>query len=207
MFAPRTNRRNGFTIVEVLLASTICIAVAAALFTWLLAMLDIANLSTGVALVSKDMRRLTTDMTDEGRNAGSFEIYNSFSDRTRCLGGQAGDYIVLRIRNITGDEIRTVGYYRDAGADGEGPVRKHDSRMSGAPAAGTLPDAATVGDWPEVVELARGLASANSRLFYNSPNQTFYMLYGQIVQQGRRRQGTDDGRATSTYNFTIVPRS
>ena len=33
------------------------------------------------------------------------------------------------------------------------------------------------------------------------------MVGGQIIQKGARKQGTWENRATSTYNFTITPRS
>ncbi len=194
------------TLVEVMLAASIFGMVMAAATTWMLSMLDICGMSTGVALVSRDMRSLTAAMTDEGRNANSFIIYNSFTDRTRVSSiSSGGDYLVLNISDAAGDTERTVGYYRDAGANNEGPVRKHDS-AAGGPAAGTLPSTSTVQAWPEVVELSRGLSGTEQKLFCNYGSQSF-MVGGQIIQKGARKQGTWENRATSTYNFTITPRS
>lgn len=164
--------------------------------------------------INANMRGLTTNLVQDGRQSNYFVLYNSTAEADRDqandqrLDGNSGDMLVFV---YTGEESanvlqstrieRWVAYYR-AGAGGEAlsPVRRMERSYdppSDLKIEALLPDEATLAQGDEVIELSRGLA--DGRLFYNFWGRSV-MLNGQIYH------GNAAKRVTETYNFTISPR-
>ncbi|MFP4166381.1 MAG: hypothetical protein ACLFUF_04340 [Opitutales bacterium] len=165
--------------------------------------LSTSHMSAGKLLVSRDIRKFTNEMTNEARNASRYELFKSFTDRTRISDGFSGDYLVLYYYEDIEDADsieRIIGYYRSPDNNGEGPVRKHDSDITGLDSQNpsALPSHDEINSYPAVVELARGLADGN--LFYNFYGRSM-MVKGELIHDGRINK-----RATNTYNFTVSPR-
>src|SRR5690606_6780835 len=122
--------------------------------------------------------------------------------------GLSGDMLVLVYTDVDSPSKinRLVGYYRDADdEDSEGPVRTFDIAInpsSTAPIWTLLPPVNSRGNWPEVIEISKGLA--DGKLFYNFRDRSV-MVKGQIIHRGGIGK-TRYERATNTYNFTVAPR-
>lgn len=207
------------TLTEVIVATAISGLVIGGVLAFFIQNLNTYHLTTGKLMVNRDIRKLTTEMSEEARNANFYRIYPSFTVRFDDLNNsgaedtgealpagltasRSGDFLVLYFLDPTGAVdgtgarvvVRTVGYYRapiTAGAPG--PVRKFI--LTATPTV--LPDATTINDYPEVVELSQGLASGC--LFLNAGASI--VISGEIQHPGSLVR-----RATNTYNFTISPR-
>lgn len=193
----------GFTLVEVVMATAVLGLVIGGAMTFFIHGLSTSHMTAGKLMVSHDMRKFTSEMTDEARNASRYEVFSSFTDRTPAPDGFSGDYLVLYYYDDAADAStidRMVGYYRAPDENGEGPVRKHDSDVTGLDPddSAALPSPAEIETYPAIVELARGLADGN--LFYNFYGRSV-MVKGEIIHDGRLGK-----RATNTYNFTVSPR-
>jgi prepilin-type N-terminal cleavage/methylation domain-containing protein len=207
-----SSRQRGFTLAEVLIALSIVGMVVAGACALLL-----HNLSVGKLRVTRDIRMLTQEIAEEARNANFFRIYPSFAQRFRDLNHNgfedsgeelpngltsdlSGDMVVFYFYDpVAGSTvIRTVGYYRAPAnpndPESPGPVRKFVLTENPL----VLPDVAAINDFPEVVELSRGLAEG--RLFLN------YQDLSVVIQGEVEHPGNLIRRATNTYNFTVAPR-
>lgn len=134
--------RRAFTLVEVLVAFSIFSLLSAGVIGFFMTNLRMSYMTTGKLLVGKDVRDFTNTLSDDGRTASSFKIYQSFSDRTEVFRGDSGDMMVF-IHQVTdrlpnrdengnpilvhrdrGDKymrvVRLSGYYRNGlpGDDG-----------------------------------------------------------------------------------------
>lgn len=197
------NRAAAFTLTEVIMATATFTLIIGGAMAFFMQSLSTSYMTAGKLMVSHDIRKFTNEMTDEARNATRYEVFRSFTDRTIATDGHSGDYLVLYYHDDSADQdslVRVVGYYRAPDADGEGPVRKHDSDDHGIDPEepDALPAVAMIDEFPAIVELARGLADGN--LFYNYHGRSV-MIKGEIIHDGRLRR-----RATNTYNFTVSPR-
>lgn len=201
-----TPRRRGFTLVEIIVTMMIVSLFVAGLAGFIFVNYDSYFTTLGRLRVNRDIRTFTQSMTEEARNADSFDILTSYTDRTRQTDGGRGDFLVLYFRNNAGALERIVGYYREQPAataedpNPPGPVRRFE--VTGT--TPTLPATSETGH--EVVwELARGLS--DNRLFYNFYGRSI-MIRGEIQHQGTLRRRVGGGmNITNTYNFTVSPRS
>lgn len=218
---------RGFTLTEVLMASTLGIILSVGAISLFIQGLNLYHYDTGKLLVNRDIRRFTNEMTDNATFANYFMIFRSFEDRTRTEevedpatgdtidvtvedsvnDGESGDFLVLVYQDPadTSKVSRIVGYFRapdDPNDDSsEGPVRRFDvtiSPSSNADIWTLFPATSTANTHPEVIELSRGLS--DGRLFYNFYDRSV-MVKGQIFHSGSLGR-----QATNTYNFTISPR-
>ncbi len=197
-------RRRAFTLIELIVSMTVFGLCMLGVMGFFLQSLDIFHFDTGKLQVNRDIRAFTSEMTDNATFANYFEIYTSFTDRDVPKNdGYSGDFLVLVYKDpedLTKIQ-RLVGYYRSGGADGEGPVRKFDidiSPSSSDSLDSLLPSSVAIDDYPEVIELSRGLSDGH--LFYNFYDRSI-MIRGEIIHRG-----TTTRRATNTYNFTVTPR-
>lgn len=224
-YRPRPLSRSAFTLPEVLTTLAVCGFVVTAALAFLIHGLNIFSFDVGKNLVNRDIRAFTSELADNATYANYFQIYPSFTQRTKTTttGGvsltspanvedkQTGDMLVLVFKDPANVDLvnRVVGYYR-APADpsdprSEGPVRRFDLRISPSSSAAIhtlLPDASTYDTNQEVIEMSKGLA--NGRLFYNVRGKSV-MVNGQIIHRGGLGK-TRYERATNTYNFTVSPR-
>jgi len=211
-------RQKAFTLVEIIVSMTVLSLLLVGLTSSFIMGLRIYHLYSGRISVNKDIRDFTNELIQSATYANYFEIYPSFTERTKIISsggvdvtvngklhdGLSGDLLVLVYVNpVPPTRItRVIGIYRAAGAGAKGPVRSFILNYpSGTTAAlsSLLPAASTINDHPEVVRLARGLS--NGRMFYNFSDKSV------IVQGELEQEGSGDKKATNTYNFTISPRS
>lgn len=223
----RRGRGSAFTLVEIMVTTVVAGIVVAGTLSFFIQALNVYHYDAGKVLVNRDIRAFTSEITDSATYANYFLIYPSFTERTTTTtitdpdtsqsqtvttdlavnDGQSGDMLVLVYRDPDDDtkNQRIVGYFRapDSSDGGRGPVRKFEVVLSPTVAATTpvtnhLPAVNTMNTWPEVIELSRGLA--NGKLFYNFYDRSV-MVKGQIFHRGSQNR-----RATNTYNFTVSPR-
>ena len=204
----------GFTLVEIMIATSISGLITIALLGFYMTNYRIGFVNQERNRINANMRNLTSNLIQDGRQSNYFVLYESTnaSDRDaandRQLDGNAGDFLVFvyttedTATTLQSAEIeRIVCYYRIAsGADDLSPVRRFERNFD-PPVDSTveevLPSISELSAADEVVELSRGLA--DGRLFFNFWGRSV-MVNGQIYH------GNDAKRVTETYNFTISPR-
>ncbi len=210
----RANRRAGFTLTEVMMATVISALVSAGLLSFYLTSYKIGFVNQERNRINADMRSLTGQLLQDGRQANYFKIYKSVGETDRdtasdrVMDGGSGDMLAF-VYTVDGgspmapDKVsRIVCYFRDAttAKDGLAPVRRYERSFEPATEdslESLLPSGTSLALADEVLELSRGLA--NGHLFYNFWGRSV-MVNGQIVH------GNDAKRVTETYNFTISPR-
>jgi len=206
----RRSRKAGYSLVEVLMVLGISSFVIAGILAFYVQFYKIGFVNEQRNRINRDIRQLTGELADAGRQANYFTIYNSYLEEDRdkasdrILDGGSGDMLVFVYLEEDGDGIESIsGYFRDVSgedADVRGPVRRFTQEFSPASDArleSLLPTPFEMSGSDEVVELSRGLS--NGKLFYNFWGRSI-MVNGQIYH------GNDAKRVTETYNFTISPR-
>lgn len=207
--------KSGFSLVEVMVATTITGMVTVAMLGFYLTNFKIGFVNQERNRINSDMRQFTGQLIRDGRSANYFVLYDS-TDATardkpkdRQLDGESGDLLVFvnteETTSITESVLIKgyVAYYRAEEADspdGLAPVRRYEKTFN-TPVSGpievVLPDKASLAMGDLLIELSRGLA--DGRLFYNFWGRSV-MVNGQI------HHGNAAKRVTETYNFTISPR-
>lgn len=191
--------RRGYTLPELMVGIALFGILSAGVSAFFLHNLATSYMAAGKLRVSGDIRRFTSELTVEARNASYFELFESYSaTETPLRDNRSGDMIVLFYLDHEGELERCVGYFRAANPGEEGPVRKFDSAEDGFDPS-TLPPVGQEDHFPIVIELSRGLA--DGRLFFNFYDRSI-LVRGEIVHPGNLRR-----EATNTYNFTVSPRS
>jgi prepilin-type N-terminal cleavage/methylation domain-containing protein len=197
-------RKSGFTLVELLVSTTIIGMASAIMMSSFIFLLKAHTVDQGKLLINRDIRKFTNDLADTAAQATTFTIFNSFTDRTPVRDAASGDFLLLEFRD-TKDATkltRIVGFYRAADAiTNRGPVQTFDLQYtpSIAAAAATLtPAASTSGNHTEVVQLSAGLS--NGRLFQNFRNSSI-VVRGELIHNNGTNQ-----TVSNTYNFTVSPR-
>ncbi len=215
-------RQRGFTLVEVLVATTIMGIMVVAILGLFINLMKSYKYNTFRLSINRDVRTFTNELTDTATYANYYIILADFSTRTvgpvgsevlAYLGdGESGDCLLLVFKDDTDDSKiqRLVGYYHDPDSDGLGPVRKFDLRFSPTVASNTLwnimPSTGTLHTNPDIISagtVGRATGTSTSgKLFYNFFNRS-------VMVKGQINYVSNDGltrRAVSTYNFTVSPR-
>jgi type II secretory pathway pseudopilin PulG len=223
--SPRPGRRAGFTLVEILVASSLMLMALGGILGLVVQTLRTFYYDRDRIAINRDIRTFTQDMATDAAYANYFMIFPSFAATDRSSGsgasakdsnvqdGLSGDFLVLVNQTVdatTGKSLVTglVGYYRDGTTTSDGPVRRvsasvpsvDPTTLGSAPISSllnTYMPATGSGSNFVVIQLAQGLASGN--LFYNFQNRSI-MVRGQIQENGGNRN------AVNTYNFTVSPR-
>jgi prepilin-type N-terminal cleavage/methylation domain-containing protein len=220
--ASTSRRTRGFTLVEILVATTILSLMVTAVLGLFVNLMKSYKYNTFRLSINRDVRTFTNELTDTATYANYYIILADFNTRTAgaagsevlaYLGdGESGDCLLLVFKDDTDDTLikRLVGYYHDPDDTGSGPVRKFDltfaTPVSGSSLWTLMPATSTLHTNPDIISAgtigrATGTTTA-SRLFYNFFNRSV-MIKGQI------NYTSNDGltrRAVSTYNFTVSPR-
>lgn len=219
------NRKGGFTLVEILIATTIVGVVVGMSILIVFQALQTYYYDVGRVEVNADMRKLTRDMTTNAVFSNYYLIYPNFATRTVTTGtgtaattvdalvnqGGSGDMVLFVSLNYPPDSttgistINTiVGYYRDGTTNQAGPVRSFKITV---PSTSTQQISSILNTYQPVsnqslnttvIPLAQDIG--NGLLFYNYLNDSV-MVKSQVLEQG-----ADNRQATSTYNFTVTPR-
>lgn len=210
--------RRGMTLVEIMIVLGICMLVVGGLLATFIQSLYVYHYDSAKLLVNRDMRRFTSEITDNATYANYFVIYPSFTERSLTTGslttdnkmyaGQSGNMMVLVYLDPSDSSkiSRLVGYYRDPNqVNGEAPVRKFDRSLSPSVTADVwtlLPATSTAQTNPEVIELSKNIGT--QQLFYNFYGRSV-MVKCDIIHRTNTGQNVYQ-RATNTYNFTVSPR-
>lgn len=218
----RAGATRGFTMIELMIASTILLIMVTAVLGLFINMMKSYKYNTFRLSINRDVRTFTNELTDTATFANYFIILADFNTRTigtspdevlaYLADGESGDCLLLVFKDPADDTkiSRLVGYYHDPDSAGLGPIRKFDTSFSPS-VTGTqlwtlMPSTTTLHTNPDVIS-AGTIGRANgtttvSKLFYNFFNRSI-MIKGQI------NYVSNDGltrRAVSTYNFTVSPR-
>ncbi|MCX6952103.1 MAG: prepilin-type N-terminal cleavage/methylation domain-containing protein [Verrucomicrobia bacterium] len=219
-YRPRPAR--GFTLVEILVATTIMGIMVTAVLGLFINMMKSYKYNTFRLSINRDVRTFTNELTDTATYANYYIILADFVTRTTgpagsevlayMADGESGDCVLLVFKDDTDDAkiARIVGYYHDPDADGMGPVRKFDLRFSptvtGTSLWTLLPSTSTLHTNADIISagtIGRATGTSTSgRLFYNFFNRS-------VMVKGQINYISNDGltrRAVSTYNFTVSPR-
>jgi prepilin-type N-terminal cleavage/methylation domain-containing protein len=213
--------RRGFSLIEVMVATTILTLVVTAVLSLFINMMKSYTYNTFRLSINKDIRTFTNELTDNATYANYFVILSDFVSRTAgtspgevlaAMGdGESGDCVLLVFKHPSDDTkvSRLIGYYHDPDGAGYGPVRKFDrSFPSGTTAAlwTLMPAESTLHTNPDIISagtVGRATGTSSSgRLFYNFFNRS-------VMVKGQINYISNDGltrRAVSTYNFTVSPR-
>lgn len=202
-FTTFTSKKKGFSLTEILVAMGAFGLVMGGAMSLLMSSMNFAGYNEGKLLVNRDIRKFTSELSDFATYSNFFVIYKSFSDRTVIDEGGSGDFLVLAYVDDTDPTLFTavIGYYRDATAGEEGPVKKFAYQLPSVSLTldQILPATNDNGSThTEIIELSKGLS--NGQLFYNFFNRSI-TIQGEILHQGSNLK-----RATNTYNFTVSPR-
>jgi prepilin-type N-terminal cleavage/methylation domain-containing protein len=211
----RKRGRKGFTLVEIMVSTTVSAILTVGLFGFFMTSYRIGFVNQERNRINANMRGLTATLLQDGRQSNYFVLYESTSPAARDeandrrLDGQVGDFLVFVYTEPAPNPLqpsrikRIVAYYRQKGAndpDGLAPVRRYDQEWTPASSEALedlLPEESELVLADEVIELSRGLA--DSLLFFNFWGRSV-MVNGQIYH------GNAAKRVTETYNFTISPR-
>jgi hypothetical protein len=218
---PRTDSRRAFSLIELMVATTILTIMTIAILGLFINMLKSYKYNTFRLSINRDIRTFTNELTDTATFANYFVILADFSTRTvgtspdellAIMGdGESGDCLLLVFKDTTDDSKvdRLVGYYHDPDSEGLGPVRKFDLRFSpstNAPIWTLMPAVSTLHTNSDIISagtVGRATGTSSSgRLFYNFFNRS-------VMVKGQINYISNDGltrRAVSTYNFTVSPR-
>lgn len=232
MSAPhlRSIRRRGFTLVEIMVASTLFGIVSFGMFRVLLQTANTYSYDTGKILVNKDIRKFTTEMTENATYANFFMIFPAYTSISRNVDvlinpgdpdqgyttaitdntvqdGGSGDCLVLVYKDNADDRkiSRIVAYFRSptnpSDPTSTGPVRRMVLDIT---PSSLLPV------WQLIPEISNPTAYpevielsrglANGKLFYNFYSRSI-IVKGEILHRGSLIK-----QATNTYNFTVSPR-
>jgi Tfp pilus assembly protein PilW len=221
----RNATTKGMTLVEIMISSTLVLMFAVGIGSVFLQVINSYHYEVGKLQVNKDIRGLTSEMTDNATYANYFMIFPNFATRTQTFDvevngsttevtvdasvndGESGDFLLLVYHNLSDTSVieKLIGYYRSPDdpddPDSEGPVRRFELEFSPGKTGDIwdmLPAVSSASNYPEVVELSQGLA--DGKLFYNFRDRSV-MVKGNIIHPGSLNK-----RATNTYNFTISPR-
>lgn len=197
------SRKSGFTLVETIVSLAVFGIAIGGIMSFFIYGMNFASLGIGKLNTNRNIRKFTSEMSQNATFANDFVIYSGFSDRSQLSDGKSGDFLVLIYKdpNDFRNTSRIVGYYRNATSSTVGPVLKFERDYSPSTTttlADLLPAISTIGGHAEVVELSKGLSSG--RLFYNFLDRSI-MIKGEF-----QNKGTSTRDATNTYNFTISPR-
>lgn len=174
-----------------------------AVMSFLLSTANFTAYNEGKLLVNRDIRKFTSELSDNATYSNFFVIYESFTNRTRVDDGGSGDFLVLAFVDDDDPTLYTevIGFYRSATGDTEGPVMRFNEKFNSPQASlleDLLPAAGTLGTHDEIIELSKGLS--DGQLFYNFFNRSI-TVQGEILHHGSNLK-----KATNTYNFTVSPR-
>src|ERR1035437_751305 len=228
---PLFRARRAFTLVEVLIASTILGLVLVGIFAALIQGLRLFKFDSFRLEINHDIRSFTDELTPNATFANYFLVFTSFSgNRTTVSGnvttmnslpqGNSGDFLVLVFKDDTDDTkiASIIGYYRDVDAAGNYCLRKFTSTFSPTSSAAVwtfLPPTPTLtATHAAIIPDTRGqglgagntaniaLGSGSTGLFYNFWNRS-------VIVRGQIQYTAGDKltrQAVSTYSFTVSPR-
>ncbi len=229
-----TRPARAFTLVELLVATTLFALLSVGLLRVFVQTLNIYNYDIGKILVNKDIRKFTSEMTENATAANYFRIFPSYTNLSRTVdtylnaadpdqgfttaitdtsvnSGLSGDCLVLVYKDIADDRkiSKLICYFRSptdpSSATSTGPVRRMVLDIT---PSSSLPVFQLI---PEISNPAiypevieLSRGLANGKLFYNFYDRSV-IVKGEIIHRGGF-VGSRNANATNTYNFTVSTR-
>jgi prepilin-type N-terminal cleavage/methylation domain-containing protein len=196
--------KKGFTLVEVMVTTVVFGLIMGTTMSFLISTSNFAAYNEGKLLVNRDIRKFTSELSDQATYSNDFIIYESFTDRTIVTEGGSGDFLVLAFADESDPDLysKVIGFYRAATNNAEGPVMRFTTEFAtpqhSSALDSLLPAVDTIGTHEEIIELSKGLS--NGQLFFNFYDRSI-TVQGEILHHGSNLK-----RATNTYNFTVSPR-
>jgi prepilin-type N-terminal cleavage/methylation domain-containing protein len=224
-------RPRGFTLVEILVAMTLMVLIAAGMLRVFLQVLNTYYFDTAKLQINHDIRTFTAAMSENATYANYFKIFPAYNNLTRTVttlvnpndpdqgyttamtdtsvgDGASGDCLVLVYKDLTNDTLisRIMVYFRSPDpVTGIGPVRVMDLAVtpsSNLPLFQLIPDIPDPTIYPIIVQLSQDVATG--KLFYDYHDRSI-IVKGNILQRGGLLNSVH-ATATDTYNFTVSPR-
>jgi len=212
--------KKGLTIVELIIALTVSTIVLGGLLSFNIQLIKGGMFSEQKNQINRDIRKITTELSEVSKESNYFVIYESFdqSDRDepgdRLYSNQSGDFVLFVKTSDTAVgfgifPVETiVGYFRESTSNGElddvGPVRKFEVTFSSpvditssTTLEALIPSLTSATKFSEIVELSKGTVQGN--MFYNFANKS-------VMVNGQLYHGQKGNRSSDTYNFTVSPR-
>jgi prepilin-type N-terminal cleavage/methylation domain-containing protein len=231
-----SHRRRGFTLVEVLVASSIMAIIMAVLLRTFLEVLNAYTYDAAKIHINRDLRKFTTEMTENATYANYFRIFPSYTNLSRTVDtlvnpadpdqgfttamtdtsiadGQSGDCLVLIYKDPADDTkvSRLIGYFRVPGPnDANGNPTPGPVRRFDLPItpSSSLPIFQLI---PEINDPS--IYPVVVELSQDIANgKLFYNYYNRaIIVKGQILQrggllNSVHAQANNTYNFTVSPR-
>lgn len=228
---PADPDREGFTLVEVMIALTIMLSVLAMASSFLIESTQINFRSTAKNNINRELRNTINRMAIEAKQSNFFIIYNSAQDGDRFdregrrRPNESGDALLLvfqtgypDMEGLNVDPLRDprpitrlILYYRDpnttVGGVLVGPVMRWEADFSNAPIVNPL----------EIREIERLLpplstlrAQSRQVMAFSEGlvnERLFYNFQNRTIMiNGRIIHGNQAKWVTDTYNFSISPR-
>jgi prepilin-type N-terminal cleavage/methylation domain-containing protein len=229
-------RRRGFTLVEILVATTLTGLVAAGIVTFLRESLLIYYSVRAEHMINRDVRAITGRLGSDAVMANYFCLYPKFSTRTAIVDGvvvdgslvdgQVGDFLVLvyvdpaQATSGTSMITKLVGYYREVTDTtlNNGPVRRFEISLSTPVDAKSAPMyqilntyvTGTASSYPAISQLAQGLTTNTATQVVATPPLFYNRLNRSVMISAQISASLTEKGVSSltgnTYNFTISPR-
>ncbi len=227
-------RSRAFTLVEMLIATSILAIVSVGLIRVFIQVLNVYYYDTGKILVNKDIRKFTSEMTENATYANYFRIFPSYSNLSRTVSayvntsdpdqgyttaivdtsvndGLSGDCLVLVYKDPANDRriSRLICYFRaptdPTSPTSTGPVRRIDLPITPSSDLPVFRLIPTISNPAIYPEVVElSRGLANGKLFYNFYDRSV-IVKGEIIHRGGM-VGSRNASATNTYNFTVSPR-
>lgn len=224
--------RNGFTLAEGLVALSISGVALSICAGFLVDAARMVFISEEKLNINGDIRDLTTELLNLGREADRFYIYDSYSSDVynpssgvygdaRLGDGLSGDFLLLVYEGastsaFSGYPVTSlVGIYRDADSSNEGPVKIWRLNTVSSSQEYLTPEEIMPTTF-EVASLEGSVQSLSAPLTVDTivelaegqaNGNLFYNFKDKSVMvNGKIIHGNDAKMITDTYNLTIKPR-
>jgi prepilin-type N-terminal cleavage/methylation domain-containing protein len=225
----RLNQRDGFTLVEVMIAMSLAVLVLGFATVFFVDSLKISLGITNNLDIERSIRKVTDQISTDARDANSFVIYKTFFDEGHDISGSfrnpAADYVSSSYRMQAGESgnccifvyngedptpldltpapiERIVGYYLNDEETDEGvSIKTFDIDIATADQYSSVEE--LIPDASDVSDHTVLVESANGLI----SGDIFYNLLGRsIIINSEIIYDLPSKTSGGTYNFTISPR-
>lgn len=202
--------KRGFTLVEIMVAATVCGLVIASVLSVLLQSLKVYGYEGGNLNVNGDIRTFTNDLTEDVLPANYFRVFSTYSNTNfsdAVPAGESGDCLLLVYKDATDDSkfSKLIFYFRAPAANNQGPVYRYVVNFSPSadgPVTELIPSLnRALSTYPQIIPSVSGLASG-SKLFTDF-NDRSVVVNGAVIRNANGQFHT----ATQLFSFSATPGS
>jgi len=205
------SNRKAYTLVEILIATSIFTLVGIGLITLVVSALKMYAFNAAQLSLVTDVRKVTSELAQHAEFANYFVILKDYDSRTvtesgvtrmdTISDGFSGDCLVLVYKDPDDNTKinKVMGYYWVKGSGDDGVLYRFENKISPS-SSGNVWDLMPGLDKKGTHRVVVDGVSRTSGLFYNFYNRSV-MTNCRITQKA-----TNHKNATFTYNFTVSPR-